>query len=56
MKGNEYLSDFARKYYAHGFSDGLAAGRAEGLGRALLMTLQGRGIEVPETTRAVLLT
>lgn len=43
----EYKSDFARRYY----HQGQAEGRVEGLGRALLVILDARGIPVPDDAR-----
>jgi hypothetical protein len=55
----EYKSDFARRYYHQGQTEGLTEGRAEGLTegraegevRALLAILNARGIPVPDDTR-----
>jgi hypothetical protein len=47
MKGYQYQSDFAKKYYGQG--------RAEGAARAVLTALRVRGIAVPEDTRARIL-
>ena len=47
MKGYEYQSDFAKKYFA----EGRAEGRAEEAARAVLTTLRVRGIAVPEAAR-----
>src|SRR4051812_49525290 len=43
MKGYQYQSDFAKKYYAQG--------RAEALAHAVLTALRVRGIAVPDTAR-----
>ncbi|HEX6899775.1 MAG TPA: hypothetical protein VF789_08680 [Thermoanaerobaculia bacterium] len=55
MKGYEYQSDFARKYFAEGFAigfaEGFAEGRAEVAARALLIVLRARGIAVPDAVR-----
>ena len=47
MKGYEYQSDFAKKYYGQGRDDG----RADGEARALLTVLRARGIAVPDADR-----
>jgi hypothetical protein len=51
----EYKSDFARRYYTQGQTEGRAEGitegRAEGEVRALLAILDARGIPVPDDTR-----
>jgi hypothetical protein len=47
MKGYEYQSDFAKKYYGQG--------RAEGVAGAVLTALRVRGIDVPEAARARIL-
>jgi hypothetical protein len=47
MKGYEYQSDFAKKYYGQGRDEG----RTEGEARALLAVLRGRGIAVSEAAR-----
>ena len=51
MKGYEYQSDFAKKYYGQGRADGRDEGRAEGEARGLLAVLRGRGIAVSEAAR-----
>jgi hypothetical protein len=67
MKGYEYQSDFAKKYFAQGLTkgrtEGLTEGRTEGLtegvtkgrteeaARALLTVLRARGIAVPDAVR-----
>jgi hypothetical protein len=51
MKGYEYQSDFAKKYYGQGRDDGRAEGRAEGEAHALLTVLRSRGITVPDAAR-----
>jgi hypothetical protein len=52
---HEYKSDFARRYYhqgqTEGRAEGLTEGRAEGEVRALLAILNTRGIPVPEDAR-----
>jgi hypothetical protein len=55
MKGYEYQSDFAKKYVAQGRVEGRAEGLVEGETRALLTTLQVRGIAVPEDARAMIM-
>jgi hypothetical protein len=55
MKGYEYQSDFAKKYYGQGRDDGLAEGEALGEARALLAALRGRGIPVPDAAREQIL-
>jgi hypothetical protein len=47
MKGYEYQSDFAKKYYGQGRDDG----RAEEAARAVLTVLRVRGIAVPDAAR-----
>ena len=47
MKGYEYQSDFAKKYFAQG----LTKGRTEEAARALLTVLRARGIAVPDAIR-----
>ena len=47
MKNYEYQSDFAKKYVAQG----MAQGRAEEAGRAVLTALRVRGIVVPAADR-----
>jgi hypothetical protein len=47
MKGYEYQSDFAKKYYGQG----RAEGRAEEAARAVLTALRVRGIAVPDAAR-----
>jgi hypothetical protein len=47
MKGYEYQSEFARKYYGEGRTEGLVEGEA----RALLTTLRVRGIAVSDADR-----
>ncbi|WP_348980459.1 hypothetical protein [Polyangium sp. 15x6] len=51
MKGYEYQSEFARKYFAQG----QAEGRAEEAARALLTVLRVRGISVPDAVRDTIL-
>ncbi|HSF42273.1 MAG TPA: hypothetical protein VLT87_20895 [Thermoanaerobaculia bacterium] len=55
MKGYKYQSDFAKKYYAQGFEEGLAEAREEGrieqVGRSLLIVFRARGIAVPDGAR-----
>ncbi|MDI1482106.1 hypothetical protein [Polyangium sp. y55x31] len=51
MKGYEYQSEFARKY----FSQGQAEGRAEEAARSLLTVLRVRGISVPDAVRETIL-
>ncbi|MCC6552780.1 MAG: hypothetical protein IT372_07130, partial [Polyangiaceae bacterium] len=59
MKGYEYQSDFAKKYYGQGRTEGWTEGRNEGrtegrteaTAHALLTVLRGRGIDVPEAAR-----
>ena len=47
MKGYQYQSDFAKKYYGQG----RAEGRAEEAARAVLTALRVRGIVVPDVAR-----
>ena len=47
MKGYEYQSDFAKKYYGQGRDDG----RSEEAARALLTVLRARGIAVHDAAR-----
>jgi len=47
MKGYQYQSDFAKKYFAEGRTEG----RTEEAGRALLTVLRARGIAVPDAVR-----
>ncbi len=47
MKGYEYQSDFARKYYGQGL--------AEGRARDVLTVLRVRGIAVPDAAREQIL-
>ena len=47
----EYKSDFARRYYGQGRTEGLEEGRAEGEARALLGFLAARGVDVPHSAR-----
>jgi hypothetical protein len=47
MKGYEYQSDFAKKYYGQGRDEGEATARA----RDVLTVLRVRGITVPDTAR-----
>jgi hypothetical protein len=59
MKGYEYQSDFARKYFAQGRTEGftegltkgLTKGRAEEAARAVLTVLRVRGLVVPDEVR-----
>jgi hypothetical protein len=59
MKGYEYQSDFAKRYFAQGRAEGEATGRAQGEAkgeakgeaRALLAALRARGIAVPDAAR-----
>jgi predicted transposase YdaD len=59
MKGYEYQSDFAKKYYGQGREEGLDEGRNEGriegrveeAARAVLAVLRVRGIAVTEGVR-----
>jgi hypothetical protein len=55
MKGYKYQSDFARKYFAQGFEEGLAEAREEGrieeFARSLLVVFRARGIAVPDSVR-----
>lgn len=44
----EYQSDFARRYYGQGRTEG----RAEGEAKALLALLEARGLDVPADGRA----
>ena len=48
MKGYEYQSDFAKKYYGQG--------RTEANARAVLTALRVRGIAVPDAERERILT
>ncbi len=60
MKGYEYQSDFAKKYVALGRDEGRDEGRREGrveeAARAVLITLQARGIAVTEAARERIVT
>ena len=47
VKGYQYQSEFAKKYYGQGHDDG----RAEEAGRNLLTVLRGRGITVSDAAR-----
>src|SRR5262249_9150365 len=47
MKGYEYQSDFAKKYYGQGRTEG----RTEEAARAVLAVLRVRGIAVPDAVR-----
>jgi hypothetical protein len=47
MKGYEYQSDFAKKYYGQGCAEGEARGEA----RALLAALRARGVPVLDADR-----
>jgi hypothetical protein len=51
MKGYEYRTDFAKKYYGQGKMDGEAKGRAEEAARAVLTALRVRGIALPDAAR-----
>lgn len=55
MKGYEYQSDFARKYFGRGREEGREEGRKEGEAsgeaRALLAVLEVRGIKVSKSIR-----
>jgi hypothetical protein len=51
MKGYEYQSDFAKKYYGQGRDEGRLEGRAQEAAQAVLTVLRVRGIAVPEGTR-----
>ncbi|MFT3776120.1 MAG: hypothetical protein QM820_63060 [Minicystis sp.] len=55
MKGYEYQSEFAKKYYGQGRDDGRDEGRTEGrtqeAARNLLTVLRVRGIAVPDAIR-----
>jgi hypothetical protein len=51
MKGYEYQSDFAKKYYGQGRDEGRLEGRAQEAAQAVLTVLRVRGIGVPESTR-----
>lgn len=56
MKGYKYQSDFAKKYYAQGFEEGLAEARAEGyveelVADSLLIVFRARDIAVPDSVR-----
>ncbi len=62
LKGYEYQSDFARKYFAEGKAEGKAEGRAEAkaetrqaVTRMVLAVLRGRGLCVPDEVRARIL-
>jgi hypothetical protein len=52
MKGYEYQSDFAKKYYGQGRTEG----RVEEAARAVLTVLQARSIAVPDAARDRVLT
>lgn len=55
MKGYQYQSDFAKKYYAQGLEEGFAEalekGRIEQVGRSLMIVFRARGIAVPDSVR-----
>jgi hypothetical protein len=51
MKGYEYQSDFAKKYYGQGRSEGEAQGEAKAHARDVLTVLRVRGIAVPDAAR-----
>ena len=51
MKGYEYQSDFAKKYYGQGRMEGRTEGLAEGEAQAVLTVLRARGIAVPEAVQ-----
>ena len=51
MKGYEYQSDFAKKYFAQGRAEGRTEGRTETRASAVLTVLRVRGIVVPDTAR-----
>jgi hypothetical protein len=51
MKGYEYQSDFAKKYYGQGRDEGRTEGRTEGAAGALLTVLRARGFTVPDAAR-----
>ena len=51
MKGYEYQSDFAKKYFAQGRDQGRDEGRREEAARNLLTVLRVRGIQVNDATR-----
>ncbi len=59
MKGYEYQSDFARKYFNEGLQQGEAQGEARGEARgeakgeakAILSVLEARGLAVPADVR-----
>jgi len=55
MKGYEYQSDFAKRYFGQGRTEGRVEGRAEGraeeAARALLTVLRVRGLAVPDAVR-----
>lgn len=51
MKGYEYQSELAKKYYGQGRNDGRTEGRTEEAARALLTVLRVRGIAVPDAAR-----
>ena len=51
MKGYEYQSDFAKKYFAQGRTEGRTEGRAEEAARNLLTVLRVRGLAVPDEVR-----
>jgi len=47
IKGYQYQSDFAKKYYAQGFEEELA----RQVVRSLLIVFRARGIAVPDSVR-----
>lgn len=51
MKGYEYQSDFAKKYFGRGREEGRKEGEASGHARALLAVLEARGIKVSKAAR-----
>jgi hypothetical protein len=55
MKGYEYQSDFAKKYFTQGYAEGFAEGFFKGFTEAtalnVLTVLRVRGIEVSDAVR-----
>ncbi|MFF5257711.1 hypothetical protein ACFY4C_02110 [Actinomadura viridis] len=51
LKGYEYQSDFARKYFDDGKAEGKAEGRSEAAARMILAVLRGRGLCVTDEVR-----
>jgi len=59
MKGYEYQSDFAKKYYGQGLAKGEAKGKAEGKAKgkaeAVLAVLEARGLKVSKAQQQTIL-